>query len=433
MDDHSESVRDALGQASANEGQYFGNRDASTMIRALLDGSPPNSMHPEAFGPYRDVIENLRLAHEAGGAARVRRAWLGTVGWNPALGALAAAETMASPGWPVYTLEDAYRPRPPLRYVVDGLFPLPSLSIVYGAPGTLKSLLLADMGTCVAAGLPWLPGNPNMCGVTRSTVQIPVLWCDFDNGVHRTHGRFEALARARELPATTPLRYVSMPSPWLDANRPDGMEMLQGRIEATGATLVIIDNLSVVRGTADENSSEMARIMARFRQLVEDHRIALILIHHQGKANGTETRAGDRIRGHSSIEAALDVALLVERQKEADSVLVRITKAREVAIAPFGARFAYDHKPGTRELSTAQFFALPAEGDRSDRAVEHTIIDAVRANPHLNQGRLKARVQTLLPDVGLNRIADVLERLEQQGALDMTIGPRGAKLYDLPN
>jgi len=57
--------------------------------------------------------------------------------------------------------------------------------------------------------------------------------------------------------------------------------------------------------------------MAHFRQLVEDHSLALILIHHQRKATGTEARAGDRIRGHSSIEAALDVALLVERHPDA--------------------------------------------------------------------------------------------------------------------
>jgi hypothetical protein len=47
-----------------------------------------------------------------------------------------------------------------------------------------------------------------------------------------------------------------MPSPWLDAGRPDGMETLRECIEVTGATLVIIDNLSMVKGAADENSSE---------------------------------------------------------------------------------------------------------------------------------------------------------------------------------
>ena len=53
-------------------------------------------------------------------------------------------------GWQTYTLEDAYEPREPLVYVVDSLFSLPSLSIVYGAPGCLKSMLMLDMALCVA-------------------------------------------------------------------------------------------------------------------------------------------------------------------------------------------------------------------------------------------------------------------------------------------
>jgi hypothetical protein len=48
------------------------------------------------------------------------------------------AELSKSPGdqfqdnWKPYTLEDAYQERPPQDYLVEGLFPVPSLSIVYG-------------------------------------------------------------------------------------------------------------------------------------------------------------------------------------------------------------------------------------------------------------------------------------------------------------
>lgn len=58
--------------------------------------------------------------------------------------------------WKLRSLADAYRPRPPLYYLVDGLLPAPSLSIVYGGPGSLKSMLLADLCVCVASGQPWL-------------------------------------------------------------------------------------------------------------------------------------------------------------------------------------------------------------------------------------------------------------------------------------
>src|SRR2546428_10824599 len=94
----------------------------------------------------------------------------------------AAADEAPRDPWPLFTLADAYQPRPPLIYVVEGLFPLPSLSIVYGAPGTIKSLLLADLAICVASGLPWLPPLPHAFGRARRAHQVGGLRCGFDNG-----------------------------------------------------------------------------------------------------------------------------------------------------------------------------------------------------------------------------------------------------------
>ena len=44
MDDDVESPMDVLGQPSANEGQYFSDRDARALIRDLLAGNPPNGI-----------------------------------------------------------------------------------------------------------------------------------------------------------------------------------------------------------------------------------------------------------------------------------------------------------------------------------------------------------------------------------------------------
>src|SRR5690606_12673875 len=105
--------------------------------------------------------------------------------------------------WNIRTLTDAYRPRPPVEYLVEGLFPTPSLNIVYGSPGTLKSMVLADMCICVAAGLPWLMPITTNQGNTFGVTQAPILWIDLDNGARRSDERFEALARSRDLDADT--------------------------------------------------------------------------------------------------------------------------------------------------------------------------------------------------------------------------------------
>ena len=126
---------------------------------------------------------------------------------------------------------DAYAPREALQFAVSGLLTLPSLSIVYGAPGTLKSFLLADMAINVAAGLPWLAALPGEGDIARAVIQSPAMWIDFDNGARRTHERFDALGHAYKLPADVPIVYYSMPSAGLDAGDTAAMVTLADRIK----------------------------------------------------------------------------------------------------------------------------------------------------------------------------------------------------------
>jgi hypothetical protein len=95
MDDYSESARDVLGSATVNEGQYFDGRDARALIRALLDGSPPNGVPPEVHGPFRDLIANLVLARDTGGTAEVRGAWNSFLRYHPELAGLVAGDIAA--------------------------------------------------------------------------------------------------------------------------------------------------------------------------------------------------------------------------------------------------------------------------------------------------------------------------------------------------
>jgi AAA domain len=405
---------------------------AATLIRTLLSGGSPDSSPPEAFGEFRDIVDILVTAFTSGGTSKVREAWNDLLRRHPSLVELAAADAPQGEGWRLFTLADAYLPRPPEQYVVDGLFSLPSLSIVYGPPGTLKSLLLADMTVCIAAGLEWLRPLPNTTAIPRRTCQSSTLWCDFDNGPRRTHERFSALGRAYAIPATAPLRYVSMPSPWLDAGNIDTLKLLTECMQTVAAKLVVIDNLCNVKGKADENSAEMGSVMARFRRLAEELGAAVVLIHHQRKESGTNSRAGDRLRGHSSIEAALDLALLVERKAHAESVILHSTKARGVEVLPFGALLTYEHQPGSTELARAQFFGLSAEDKVSDRAIEQAVIEVVKAQPLINKTELINKVKTAFPEIGMNRISGVIDCLVlPKKKLKTKSGDRGAKRYEV--
>jgi len=336
--------------------------------------------------------------------------------------------------WQVFTLQDAYLERPPVEYVAQGLFALPSLNIVYGAPGTLKSFLLADLAVSASAGMDWLPPAPWINGNQSHgypTRQCPTMWLDFDNGRRRTHDRFGALGRSRNLPADTPLYYYSMPSPWLNAGDKNSIGNLLLRMQAKDIQLVLVDNLGVVSGDADENSGDMVAVMSEFRQLAEETGAAVVLVHHQRKGTGYTGRAGDSLRGHSSIEASLDLALLVEREELSDTVSIKATKVRGEDVLPFSAVFTYDPRPGG-EMETAQFYGIATEDNRSGEAIEREVMVALLV-ASLNKTELTKAVKDVLKDVGVNRIRDRIDRMTATGKLIMSNGKNNTeKIFSRP-
>lgn len=331
--------------------------------------------------------------------------------------------------WKIRTLADAYQERPPLKFLVDGLLPCPSLSVVYGGPGSLKSMLLADMAVCVAAGCKWLePLDRQSAGNTFAVTQAPTFWIDFDNGTRRTDERIDAFAKTHNLPTDTPIKYVSMPVPWLDASKRSLMEELAKLIKHMKAKLVIIDNLGLITGDTEENSAGMALVMGNLRWLCEETDSAVIVVHHQRKssANDTGARKGETLRGHSSIEAALDLALLVERKNNEDRVAVIPTKVRGHKLTDiFGAQFTYTHKPGTYDLETARFFSSATESaqDKELRIIKATIMAVLgETTRSFKQAELVNEIRDAMAADGLevpgiNKVRGILTDMARAGEL----------------
>jgi AAA domain len=334
--------------------------------------------------------------------------------------------------WEVFSLADAFRPRPPPVEIVQGLFELPSLSVIYGAPGTLKSLLLLDLLLCIAAGQPWLAPLTAGDGAARAVIPASTLWVDFDNGRRLTHDRVAAVARAYGLTPEIPFHYVSMPSPWLDGSTLLGLTPLRAAIERYDAKAVVIDNLLMIKGAVDENSAAMGLVMGHLRQVVEVYQSLLIPIHHQRKAAGIVERPGDRLRGHSAIEASLDLALVVEREEGSDAITLRSTKTRDATVPPFGAMFTYEHVVGTRRLHTARFYGMPVTDESSDRAIEQTLREVLKAEGDSQKNALIYRVHELVKAAGINRIRRVIDRMIRQGYLHRVPGVGREERIGLP-
>lgn len=336
-----------------------------------------------------------------------------------------------------YTLADAYSDLPPLEYVVKGLLPVESLAIMYGAPGSMKSLLAAQIAIDVAGGYPFLE-QANKPGTGYETVKQPCVWLDFDNGKRRTHERIGALGKTRGLPESDPFYYWSTPWPsFVASDKIEQAEVIE-RIKSREAKFVVMDNLGTITGTLDENGSQMQSVIGGLRHIVEETGAAVLVIHHSRKSSGFNGRSGDSLRGHSSIEAGIDLGLLVTREEQADKIEIKATKVRGAPVYPFAARFAFTHAEETDELQTARFFGEAIEDTQSGDAIKRAILDVVTVgtmteNNPLNQSQVIDQVKAALPKASQIKIRGLLEELVTAKKINKKdTGKNNMKIYTLP-
>jgi len=315
--------------------------------------------------------------------------------------------------WQVRTLADAYEDRPPIKYIVDKFFAEASLSVVYGAPGCLKSMVLADMFCAILSGNDWLPGSAGgRFGVEcyKSDEAFGALWIDLDNGKRRTDDRFGALGKGHKLDKESPLYYVSMPvNPALDLNNAEAIMEIKGLVWQSRAKIVVIDNLGLITGDTEENSAGMTAIMGDLRKIAEDTNVALIVIHHQRKGGANGSRAGDALRGHSSIEAALDLAIHVTREPGGNDITLTSTKTRGVDVPTVRASFYYVHKTGTNDLDLAYFYGVQSGPEDS---IKKAIIDYLEKHGDTTKGRLVDAVREENGNKwGVNKVRNWIEEM----------------------
>lgn len=330
--------------------------------------------------------------------------------------------------WQVLDFEDLLElAGHPVEYVVDGIVQRGGVCVVYGGPGSLKSMLCADLAVSVAAGERWLVGLPSMAGTPivpgHVTHACPVGWLDLDQGARRTAGRLVAAAYARGLSRVN-VKVWSMPTPWPDLSQPGNVATLTDRILRYGLGLLVVDTLSQVRGDVVENDAQMSAVMGALRRVAEATGCAIVLIHHVNKGAGASQ---DRMRGSSAIAASVDVALQVDRDAMASTLTITPTKCRDAAIPPFSVEWTHE-QDADGQLAAARFYGLGLSGSTD---VNAAIFEALQDGPLSTAAVFKA-VQSDYKH-GVNKIRAALKDLAAAGKLTAQDNGAGKEvLYSLP-
>lgn len=331
----------------------------------------------------------------------------------------------------VFTLSDALAPKPKRLYLVDKIIQERSFTAFYGYPGSLKSSIVLDMAMAVATGKHFLPSMPGSGGTFPGykTFQVPVFWIDIDNGEDVTAERIAAFAKTYKADPATPFYWMSYPEPALKASNQNSVNSIASFIlnSPYKPGWIIIDTLLRAAGVKDENSSEMDAVMSNLHKFAEDLKAAMTVISHSRKENAG--RAGNGLRGHSSIEGGLDSVFYVDREENKDLIQVNNQKARRKPVDPFSARWTYIDDPVSDELLEARFYFEPTNRMTKQQIAQanlcQTIIDTLKSNGITN----KAALFNL---VGGNRnnFNDALQKNIDDGFITKKTGAKNAVLFE---
>jgi hypothetical protein len=219
------------------------------------------------------------------------------------------------PGRFVLYREVALRTRYSKDWLVEGLLGVGEASAFYGAPGDGKSVLVEDLGLHIAADRLWHGRKVKAGAVVYFALERKAL-------VERRLLAFQLEYSIADIPFV-------VCGGILDFREANVCKRIIEVIKATEAetgekvVLIIIDTLSRALCGADENSpKEMGAVIRATSILQEDGTGHILWVHHV-------PHGVDRLRGHGSLEAAIDTAIHLTHDQGSNIRRAKVTKAND--------------------------------------------------------------------------------------------------------
>lgn len=159
------------------------------------------------------------------------------------------------------------------KYLIEGLLPDRSLSLLVGDSGVGKSPLVYQMAVCIAAGIPFLG---------RAVKQGRVLCMDFENGIGQVDEMLDNLYQ--HLGLSEPPKNLIF---WNinDADPKYGQKGYTAldTIRREKPDFVIVDALTGMFPEVEKDNSIATKHLQQFRELIRDYGTSILALHHTKK------------------------------------------------------------------------------------------------------------------------------------------------------
>ena len=184
------------------------------------------------------------------------------------------------------------------EWLIKQFLPLQGLAAIFGKPGSYKSFVALHIALCIALGRRW--GGRRV--VQRNVVYIAA---EGSAGLRKRKAGYQVAQP--DLPSDLPFALVAA-APNLGTDKGD-LPALVAAIEAADFKpgLIVLDTLAQTIGAGDENGAGMTAFVANAGALASRFNSLVLIVHHTGLGDDK------RMRGHSSLNGALDAQILCER------------------------------------------------------------------------------------------------------------------------
>ena len=266
------------------------------------------------------------------------------------------------------------------HWLVTGLWADEAVGIIGGEPKCCKSFLALDLAVAVATGTPCL----RRFAVPRAG---RVLLYAAEDALHIVRRRLDGICAAAGLSiADLDVQVITAPSLRLD------LDADRASLDETVAALLVLDPFVRLHRIDENNSGEVAPLLAFLRELQRRHALAVAVVHHAKKGAGN-IRAGQALRGSSEFHAWGDSNLYLRRDGN-DRII--LTVEHRAASAMPGVPLELAQRDNALALETARADRLPERGVAPasiDQRITAALADGEQPRPFAEL-RASCRVRT---------------------------------------
>jgi hypothetical protein len=195
------------------------------------------------------------------------------------------------------------QPAPQPCMVEPGLLPPQGIFFCGGEPKVGKSLLVANLAFCLAAG-------SSRAGFHVST-RRRVLMCQFELPVDQFTARLTSMRRSIGMAADGYL-FVDTRAAGHLLSTPAGLNHFLAAARSAAAEVIILDPLYSAHDQDENDTRAMAALCQSLLRLRDASKAALIVVHHVRKSIG-RNEIGTAFRGSSALHAVGDSYMLLTR------------------------------------------------------------------------------------------------------------------------